>query len=39
MNRLSVQVAEGDYDGVANFEFGLELILEGLEKYHLLNEK
>lgn len=32
MHRLSVQVAAGHYDGIAQFEFGLELILEGLDR-------
>ena len=31
MHHLSVQVAEGRYDGIAQFEFGLDLILEGLD--------
>ncbi|MGC1305850.1 MAG: TetR/AcrR family transcriptional regulator C-terminal domain-containing protein [Phormidesmis sp.] len=33
MNKLSQQVAEGRYDGLHEFEFGLELILEGLDKF------
>lgn len=33
MNRLSQQVAEGQYDGVNKFEFGLDLILNGLDTY------
>ena len=33
MNRLSHQVAEGDYDGIHEFEFGLEIILDGLDKF------
>ncbi len=33
MHKLSAQVAEGHYDGIAQFEFGLELILEGLDRY------
>lgn len=33
MNLLSRMVAEGRYKGVHDFEFGLELILDGLEKY------
>ncbi|MGB3300591.1 MAG: TetR/AcrR family transcriptional regulator C-terminal domain-containing protein [Phormidesmis sp.] len=32
MHKLSVQVAEGHYDGVANFEFGLDLIIESLDR-------
>ena len=31
MHHLSVQVAEGRYDGIVQFEFGLDLILEGLD--------
>lgn len=31
MNRLSRQVAEGQYDGINQFEFGLDLILDGLD--------
>jgi AcrR family transcriptional regulator len=31
-NQLARQVIEGDYDGIHDFEFGLELILDGLEK-------
>ena len=31
MNRLSQQVAEGQYDGISNFEFGLDLLLDGLD--------
>ena len=31
MNRLSRQVAEGQYDGINQFEFGLDLILNGLD--------
>jgi AcrR family transcriptional regulator len=33
MNRLSQQVAEGQYDGINKFEFGLDLILDGLDAY------
>ncbi len=32
MNRLSHQVAEGHYDGIHEFEFGLDLILDGLDR-------
>lgn len=32
LNALSLQVIEGRYDGVHDFEFGLNLILDGLEK-------
>jgi AcrR family transcriptional regulator len=32
MHELSVQVADGSYDGMPDFAFGLELILEGLER-------
>jgi len=31
LNKLTHQVIEGSYDGIHNFEFGLELILNGLE--------
>jgi AcrR family transcriptional regulator len=33
LNRLSRHVIEGDYDGLHDFEFGLELILDGLDRY------
>lgn len=33
MHRLSQQVAEGHYDGLHEFEFGLEIILEGLDRF------
>jgi AcrR family transcriptional regulator len=33
LNRLAHQVIEGGYDGVYDFEFGLELILNGLNKF------
>jgi AcrR family transcriptional regulator len=32
LNGLSQQVISGTYDGVHDFEFGLELILDGLER-------
>jgi AcrR family transcriptional regulator len=32
MNQLSQQVIDGSYDGLHNFEFGLELILNGLDE-------
>jgi AcrR family transcriptional regulator len=32
MNQLSQRVIDGGYDGLHNFEFGLELILDGLDK-------
>ena len=32
MNQLSQRVADGLYDGLYDFEFGLEIILEGLDK-------
>jgi AcrR family transcriptional regulator len=32
MNRLSHYVIEGRYDGLHDFEFGLDLILDGLER-------
>jgi AcrR family transcriptional regulator len=32
MNRLAHYVIEGRYDGLHNFEFGLDLILDGLER-------
>jgi AcrR family transcriptional regulator len=31
LNQLTHQVIDGDYDGIHDFEFGLELILNGLE--------
>ena len=33
MNRLSQQVADGRYDGINKFEFGLDLLLEGLDEH------
>lgn len=33
LNRLTRQVMEGHYDGIHNFEFGLELILNGLDRF------
>ncbi|NJR37802.1 MAG: TetR/AcrR family transcriptional regulator [Leptolyngbyaceae cyanobacterium CSU_1_4] len=33
MNRLSHYVIEGRYDGLHDFEFGLELILNGLDQF------
>ncbi|WOD42011.1 TetR/AcrR family transcriptional regulator [Nodosilinea sp. E11] len=32
MNQLTHQVIQGDYDGLHNFEFGLDLILDGLDR-------
>jgi AcrR family transcriptional regulator len=32
INRLTQQIVAGDYDGIHDFEFGLELILNGLDK-------
>jgi AcrR family transcriptional regulator len=32
MNRLTHHIINGDYDGIADFDFGLELILDGLEQ-------
>ncbi|WP_027269059.1 TetR/AcrR family transcriptional regulator [Leptolyngbya sp. PCC 6406] len=32
MNQLTHQVIQGDYDGLHDFEFGLDLILNGLER-------
>jgi AcrR family transcriptional regulator len=32
MNQLSQRVIDGSYDGLHNFEFGLELILNGLDE-------
>jgi AcrR family transcriptional regulator len=32
MNRLTYQIIDGHYDGIADFSFGLELILDGLDK-------
>jgi AcrR family transcriptional regulator len=33
LNQLTHQVIDGDYNGIHNFEFGLELILNGLESF------
>ena len=33
INKLAEQVIQGTYDGLHDFEFGLNLILDGLEKY------
>lgn len=33
LNQLTHHVIEGDYDGIHDFEFGLELILDGLERF------
>lgn len=33
LNRLTHQVIEGHYDGIHDFEFGLELILTGLDRF------
>jgi Tetracyclin repressor-like, C-terminal domain len=33
LNRLTHCVMEGHYDGIHDFEFGLELILNGLDKF------
>ncbi len=33
MNRLTHYVIEGRYDGIHDFEFGLELLLNGLDKF------
>ena len=33
LNGMAQQVMSGEYDGIHDFEFGLELILEGLEQY------
>jgi hypothetical protein len=32
-------VAEGTYNGVNDFEFGLDLILDGLERYRRSQEE
>jgi AcrR family transcriptional regulator len=32
MHRLTHHIIDGDYDGIADFDFGLELILDGLEQ-------
>lgn len=32
MNQLTHHIINGSYDGIANFDFGLELILDGLER-------
>jgi AcrR family transcriptional regulator len=36
LNQLTHQVIDGDYDGIHDFEFGLELILNGLESFRHL---
>src|SRR4028119_1439852 len=33
LNRLTHDVIEGRYDGIHDFEFGLELILSGLDRF------
>jgi AcrR family transcriptional regulator len=33
MNRLTQHLIDGHYDGIANFSFGLELILNGLDRF------
>lgn len=33
LNRLTIQVMEGRYDGLHNFELGLDLLLEGLDRW------
>jgi Tetracyclin repressor-like, C-terminal domain len=33
LNRLTHHIIEGNYDGIHDFEFGLELILNGLEQF------
>lgn len=33
LNRLTHYVIEGDYDGIHDFEFGLELLLNGLDQF------
>ena len=32
MHELSARVADGSYDGMLDFAFGLDVILDGLEK-------
>jgi AcrR family transcriptional regulator len=39
LNRLSHQVMAGDYDGLHDFEFGLDLILDGLDQFRNLASK
>jgi AcrR family transcriptional regulator len=36
MNRLTHHLIDGHYDGIADFNFGLELILDGLEQAQLV---
>jgi AcrR family transcriptional regulator len=36
LNKLTHHVMDGDYDGIHDFEFGLELILNGLESFRHL---
>jgi AcrR family transcriptional regulator len=36
MNRLTQHLIDGHYDGIADFNFGLELILDGLEQAQLV---
>lgn len=38
LNALSQQVIDGNHDGVQDFEFGLELILDGLERMRTQSE-
>ncbi|MEO0648807.1 MAG: TetR/AcrR family transcriptional regulator [Cyanobacteria bacterium J06650_10] len=33
LNEMTQQVMSGEYDGIHDFEFGLELMLDGLERY------
>lgn len=33
MHQAAVQIVEGKYDGIVEFEFGLELILDGLKRW------
>ncbi|WP_081972601.1 TetR/AcrR family transcriptional regulator [Leptolyngbya sp. KIOST-1] len=37
LNQLTYQVIEGRYDGLHSFEFGLDLILDGLENLRVQN--
>ena len=37
MNAMTLEVMEKKYNGICNFEFGLEIILEGLDRLRLSN--
>ena len=37
MNVMTLEIIEKKYDGICNFEFGLEMILEGLDRLRISN--